>query len=130
MEVATTDRTASGCCTCEVPKGEVSLQAPSGRFHRPTGARGTQRRAAQLRAAVKLGWDVILQGRCEGCGHLPALPTGAKCSDCVHVRRCVTIFGEHPDSRSCQFWPPRFSRAPAGRNDLERLLDGLVGGRS
>jgi len=36
------------------------------------------------------------------------LPNGATCGDCVHVRRCVAIFGRKPTDTSCDFFPRRF----------------------
>lgn len=45
----------------------------------------------------------------ETCMHLPVL--GQTCSDCVHVMRCTTIFGQEPDDIACQFFPRRFRPA-------------------
>lgn len=38
------------------------------------------------------------------------LPDGAKCSDCVHVLRCVTLFGAQLSSTRCDFYPRRFQQ--------------------
>lgn len=37
-----------------------------------------------------------------------SLPDGKICADCVHVRRCVAIFGMTPEDTSCSFFPRRF----------------------
>lgn len=39
------------------------------------------------------------------------LPEGQTCSDCVHVRRCTTLFGAKPDNTTCDFFPRRFAAA-------------------
>lgn len=36
------------------------------------------------------------------------LPDGKTCADCVHVRRCVAMFGATETDRWCQFFPRRF----------------------
>jgi len=36
------------------------------------------------------------------------LPEGKTCGDCVHVVRCVSLFGATPTDRSCDFFPRRF----------------------
>lgn len=36
------------------------------------------------------------------------LPNGKTCADCVHVKRCTTIFGAKPENKSCDFEPIRF----------------------
>ncbi len=41
------------------------------------------------------------------CGCLSALPEGKTCADCVHVRRCVEMFGQKPEDTACQFIPSR-----------------------
>lgn len=35
---------------------------------------------------------------------------GATCADCVHMRRCVTMFGADPSDDACGFYPRRFRR--------------------
>lgn len=40
------------------------------------------------------------------------LAEGVRCSDCAHIRRCSSIFGQHPESEACQFFPVRFLAAP------------------
>lgn len=37
-----------------------------------------------------------------------ALPAGKTCADCVHVERCVTMFGIKPESAICDFYPRRY----------------------
>ena len=39
-----------------------------------------------------------------------ALPSGATCADCAHMKRCVGIFGVKPTNTSCDFFPRRFLR--------------------
>jgi hypothetical protein len=39
------------------------------------------------------------------------LPAGKTCGDCVHVRRCVAMFGHVPADTSCDFYPSRFRPA-------------------
>lgn len=36
------------------------------------------------------------------------LPEGTTCADCVHVRRCVALFGQEAEMDYCQFFPRRF----------------------
>lgn len=36
------------------------------------------------------------------------LPAGKTCGDCVHVKRCVAIFGHKPADTYCDFFPRRF----------------------
>jgi hypothetical protein len=36
------------------------------------------------------------------------LPDGKTCGDCVHLRRCVAIFGHKPEDTYCDFFPRRF----------------------
>ena len=54
-----------------------------------------------------------------------ALPAGKTCGDCVHTRRCVSMFGHTPADTSCDFHPSRYrERAPS---DAEReRLEGEV----
>ena len=35
------------------------------------------------------------------------LPDGKTCNDCIHVERCVTMFGAKRDNTSCGFEPIR-----------------------
>jgi hypothetical protein len=39
------------------------------------------------------------------------LPEGKTCGDCVHCRRCCTMFGHVPGDTSCDFYPIRFKAA-------------------
>ena len=36
------------------------------------------------------------------------LPVGKTCSNCVHERRCCTIFGHVPTDTYCDWFPRRF----------------------
>ncbi len=36
------------------------------------------------------------------------LPTGCSCQLCVHVNRCVAMFGAKPENTHCDFYPVRF----------------------
>ena len=44
-------------------------------------------------------------------GTCMCLPDGMTCHDCVHVDRCVAMFGVQPSNAYCDFFPRRFSRA-------------------
>lgn len=48
---------------------------------------------------------------CGGCGDccscLSALPDGKTCADCVHVERCVSMFGQKSTDTACQWIPSR-----------------------
>lgn len=53
---------------------------------------------------------------CERCKYLKNcnrqcmdLPEGKHCSDCIHVNRCVAMFGVKPENSYCGFEPIRFS---------------------
>ncbi len=39
------------------------------------------------------------------------LPEGKSCSNCVHCRRCCSIFGHIPADQSCDWSPSRFHAA-------------------
>jgi hypothetical protein len=39
------------------------------------------------------------------------LPPGKTCGDCVHIRRCVGMFGHVPADTSCDFFPSRYREA-------------------
>jgi hypothetical protein len=39
------------------------------------------------------------------------LPTGKTCQDCLHLQRCVSMFAGNPASRTCEFWPSRFTES-------------------
>lgn len=41
----------------------------------------------------------------ETCMNLPA---GQACASCVHVERCVALFGVKPENTMCDFFPRRF----------------------
>jgi hypothetical protein len=41
------------------------------------------------------------------------LPEGATCAGCIHLRRCVAIFGAKPENTWCDFFPRRYSAAKA-----------------
>ncbi len=47
------------------------------------------------------------------------LPEGATCTDCVHVYRCVMIFGVQPENVICDFYPLKFraSWPESGKRD-------------
>jgi hypothetical protein len=56
---------------------------------------------------------------CKDCGNYKNgnckrqcmdIPDGLYCADCVHVDRCVLMFGATPDSRKCVFEPIRFAQ--------------------
>ncbi len=36
------------------------------------------------------------------------LPEGKTCADCVHVEKCVTMFGAKAENKYCGFEPIRF----------------------
>ena len=36
------------------------------------------------------------------------LPTGTTCGDCVHERRCCSIFGHKPSDTYCDWFPRKF----------------------
>lgn len=36
------------------------------------------------------------------------LMDGTTCSDCIHIKRCSTLFEQSPTSDSCQFHPNKF----------------------
>ena len=36
------------------------------------------------------------------------LPNGATCADCVHVKRCTSLFGVKPTDNVCDFHPRRY----------------------
>jgi hypothetical protein len=52
---------------------------------------------------------------CTEC--LAALPEGKTCADCIHVRRCVAMFGGDPGNTSCDWIPSRYLAA----GDRERV---------
>lgn len=39
------------------------------------------------------------------------LPEGMTCGDCVHCRRCTSMFGHIPADESCDWSPSRFREA-------------------
>lgn len=39
------------------------------------------------------------------------LPEGKTCADCIHVRRCVSMFGRIPADEQCDFFPVRYQEA-------------------
>lgn len=39
------------------------------------------------------------------------LPDGMTCGDCVHCRRCTSMFGHIPTDESCDWSPSRFREA-------------------
>lgn len=39
------------------------------------------------------------------------LPEGKICADCVHIERCVKMFGAKRENTSCGFEPIRFKAA-------------------
>lgn len=52
---------------------------------------------------------------CGNCDHLHnchnqcmALPEHCTCAVCIHVNRCVSIFGVKPENTHCDFSPIRF----------------------
>lgn len=46
------------------------------------------------------------------------LPSGRTCADCVHCRRCCTMFGHIPEDESCDWSPSRF-RLDTGKLEYE-----------
>jgi hypothetical protein len=51
---------------------------------------------------------------CRGagcCACLSPLPAGKTCSDCAHVVRCATMFGQDANDTACQFFPSRWREA-------------------
>lgn len=36
------------------------------------------------------------------------LPAGKTCADCIHVERCVAMFGVKPENVICDFYPRRY----------------------
>lgn len=36
------------------------------------------------------------------------LPAGTTCGDCIHLYRCVTIFGRTAEDTSCEWFPRRY----------------------
>lgn len=36
------------------------------------------------------------------------LPKGKTCNDCVHLERCMLIFGAKPLDQTCNFFPRKF----------------------
>jgi hypothetical protein len=39
------------------------------------------------------------------------LPVGKTCAQCIHLPRCVAMFGAQPENRVCDFSPSRFTLA-------------------
>lgn len=39
------------------------------------------------------------------------LPPGNTCGDCVHIRKCLAMFGHIPSDTYCDFWPSRYREA-------------------
>ena len=37
-----------------------------------------------------------------------ALPSGKTCSDCLHVAKCVSLFGQSAEDTRCQWFPIRW----------------------
>lgn len=60
------------------------------------------------------------------------LDDGVTCADCMHVKRCVSMFGQMAGHDYCQFYPNRFARDHAKQyrrenaalRQLVRCLDG------
>ncbi len=44
------------------------------------------------------------------------LPEGKTCSNCVHVTRCTSIFGQSAEDESCQFFPIRYREMLGARS--------------
>jgi len=40
------------------------------------------------------------------------LPDGIKCSNCLNIKRCSSVFGQKEEQTSCQFYPNRYSPKP------------------
>lgn len=53
-----------------------------------------------------------MQGCCADKSCTPQtcmdLPENKTCAQCVHERRCVTLFGAKPENAWCDFFPRRF----------------------
>lgn len=47
------------------------------------------------------------------------LPHGKTCSDCVHLDRCVHLFGIFPTNRWCDFSPSLFSQKAESNKKAE-----------
>ncbi len=69
------------------------------------------------------------EGRCVECGQrgvtageacryrkdghgLMDLPEGKTCGDCLHIRRCQSIFGHIPEDEVCDWFPSRYAERP------------------
>lgn len=39
---------------------------------------------------------------------LMKLPEGKTCADCLHCRKCTSMFGAKPENNYCDFYPVRF----------------------
>ena len=50
----------------------------------------------------------------DAAGKAMDLPEGKTCADCVHCRRCCTIYGHIPEDEVCDWSPSRFRAAPVG----------------
>lgn len=46
------------------------------------------------------------------------LPDGKTCSDCVHLDRCVAMFGGDPNGTACDWSPSRFTAAKSARGAM------------
>jgi hypothetical protein len=51
------------------------------------------------------------------------LPTGLTCGDCVHIRRCKTIFGHTEADKTCDWSPSRFRRALPEEQQAEAIRE-------
>ena len=51
------------------------------------------------------------------------LPVGATCGDCVHLRRCVSIFGHTETDTTCDWSPSRFQARPAATQAAPMEID-------
>ena len=39
------------------------------------------------------------------------IPNSKTCKDCVHCKRCCSMFGANPQNTECDFYPVRFQDA-------------------
>jgi len=50
------------------------------------------------------------------------LPEGTTCGSCVHLSRCLRLFGCKPDNTSCDWFPRRFAAAPPPETKFEARI--------
>ncbi len=76
------------------------------------GERGAIKRSDRCRSCARPRQEHAEDGKCpvsfDSSFQSMNLPNSLTCADCVHVRRCVMIFGQLPEDECCQFFPVRF----------------------